>query len=211
METDATIANAGLTEIDDPATSTLTNGLGSAYEAHAIPQNTGFGDGAANAAAEANWDASNDLSASQEWVEVPRAPLETETSAIAPPATTSNVQSWADDQPDAPEVSPNLSSFGTIYCVNHQQSSTSLRKSLLTCAFSPLPLPPPTQTMASMKFTDPEAETVAMDTPVVAAVVEAMDIGDVADSEATVVDEAEGFRAAEAVDVAQTNPKAPHM
>ena len=210
VETDATIANAGLTEIDAPATSTLTNG-GGAYEAHAIPQNSGIDDGAANAAAEANWDASNDLSASQEWVEVPRAPLETDTSATTPPATTSNVQSWADDQPDAPEVSTDLSSFCTICCVNHQPSSASLRKYLLTCVISPLPLPPPTPTMASTKFIDPEVETVAMDPPVVAAAVEVTDIGDVADLEVTGVDEAEAIRVVEVVDVAQTNPKVSHI
>lgn len=108
VETDATIANAGLTEINEPATSALTNGHEEAYEAHPIPQNSGIGEGAANATAQANWDASNDLSVSQEWVEVPRAPLETETTATPPPAASSNVQSWADDQPDAPEVSTGL-------------------------------------------------------------------------------------------------------
>lgn len=105
METDTTITNAGLTEIDAPATSTLTNGHEETYTAHAVPQNSDFGDGAANAAAEAGWDASNDLSASQEWVEVPRAPVDTSTDTTAAPAPVSNVQSWADDQPDAPEVS----------------------------------------------------------------------------------------------------------
>lgn len=103
VETDSTITNAGLTEIDAPATSTLTNGHEETYNAHAVPQNSDFGDGAANAAAEAGWDASNDLSASQEWVEVPRAPVDTSTDTTAAPAPVSNVQSWADDQPDAPE------------------------------------------------------------------------------------------------------------
>lgn len=125
VETDATIANAGLTEIDAPATSALTNGHEEVYEAHAIPQNSGFGDGAANAAAEANWDASNDLSVSQEWVEVPRAPVETETTATAPPPSTSNVQSWADDQPDAPEVSSDLSSSCANSCFSYQPSAMS--------------------------------------------------------------------------------------
>jgi hypothetical protein len=110
VETDATIANAGLTEIDEPATSALTNGHEEAHEAQPVPQ-SGIGEGAANATAEAHWDASNDLSASQEWVEVPRAPVETETTATPPPAAASNVQSWADDQPDVPEVSTDLFVF----------------------------------------------------------------------------------------------------
>jgi hypothetical protein len=85
----------------------LTNGHNeSTYEIQGIPQNSGFGEGAANAAAEANWDNNNDLSTSQEWVEVPRDANETETGVTATPAAPSNVQSWADDQPDSPvEVS----------------------------------------------------------------------------------------------------------
>lgn len=109
MQSDVTIANAGLTELDDPATSSMTNGHEESYESRGIPPNSGFGDGAANAAAEANWDAPNDMSTSQEWVEVPRAPLETETGITATPDAPANVQSWADDQPDTPEVRTFLS------------------------------------------------------------------------------------------------------
>ena len=72
------------------------------YETQGIPQNAGFGDGSANAAAEANWDNANDLTNSQEWVEVPRDANETDTGLTATPAAPSNVQSWADDQPDSP-------------------------------------------------------------------------------------------------------------
>jgi hypothetical protein len=100
VQTDPTIANAGLTEIDDAAqASSFANGH-AAYDAQGIPQNSGFGDGAANAAAEANWDNSNDLSASQEWVEVPRDATETNTGVTGTPAAPSNTQSWADDQPE---------------------------------------------------------------------------------------------------------------
>lgn len=103
VQSDPTIAHAGLTEIDEPVTAALTNGHSEAtYEAQGIPQNSGFGDGAANAAAEANWDTNNDLSTSQEWVEVPRDATETDTGITATPAAPSNVQSWADDQPDSP-------------------------------------------------------------------------------------------------------------
>lgn len=81
----------------------MTNGHEETYDA-GIPRNSGFGDGAANAAAEANWDTNNDLSTSQEWVEVPRDSAETDTGVTATPAAPSNVQSWADDQPESPEV-----------------------------------------------------------------------------------------------------------
>ena len=106
VQSDPTIANAGLTELDAPPATTLSNGHETTTFANDIPQNSGFGDGAANAAAEANWDQSNDLSTSQEWVEVPRDATETDTGVTATPAAPSNVQSWADDQPDSPaEVS----------------------------------------------------------------------------------------------------------
>lgn len=103
VETDPTIANAGLTEMNEPVAAVLTNGHNeSIYETQGIPQNSGFGDGSANAAAEANWDNSNDLSTSQEWVEIPRDANETDNGVTATPAAPSNVQSWADDQPDSP-------------------------------------------------------------------------------------------------------------
>ncbi|CZR54044.1 uncharacterized protein PAC_03927 [Phialocephala subalpina] len=103
VQSDPTIANAGLTEIDAPQAASLTNGHGEpVFETQGIPQNSGFGDGAANAAAEANWDHSNDLSTSQEWVEVPRDATETDTGITATPAAPSQVQSWADDQPESP-------------------------------------------------------------------------------------------------------------
>ncbi len=100
VQSDPTIVNAGLTELDAP---TFANDHAElALESQGIPQNSGFGDGAANAAAEANWDNNNDLSTSQEWVEVPRDATETETGLTSTPAAPSNVQSWADDQPDSP-------------------------------------------------------------------------------------------------------------
>ena len=102
VQSDPTIANAGLTEVDAPPASNLLNGHNPTSFAHDIPQNSGFGDGAANAAAEANWDQNNDLSNSQEWVEVPRDAAETDTGVVATPAAPSNIQSWADEQPDSP-------------------------------------------------------------------------------------------------------------
>jgi len=103
VQGDPTIANAGLTELDAPPISSLANGHDdTSHEIQSIPQNSGFGDGTANAAAEANWDNSNDLSTSQEWIEVPRDTADTDTGITATPAAPSNVQSWADDQPDSP-------------------------------------------------------------------------------------------------------------
>ncbi|TVY35329.1 hypothetical protein LSUB1_G006502 [Lachnellula subtilissima] len=102
IESDPTIANAGLTELDAPAVTSLNNGAQESHEIQGVPQNSGFGDGAANAAAESNWDNTNDLSQSQEWVEVPRDAAETDTGITGTPAAPSNVQSWADDQPDSP-------------------------------------------------------------------------------------------------------------
>lgn len=102
VQSDPTIVNAGLTELDDPSATAMTNGHGS-HEVQGIPQNSSFGE-AGNTAAEANWDNANDLSASQEWVEVPRDATETDTGLTATPAAPSNVQSWADDQPDVVET-----------------------------------------------------------------------------------------------------------
>ncbi|KAL3427537.1 hypothetical protein PVAG01_01046 [Phlyctema vagabunda] len=106
---DPTLVNAGLTEIDDPTIASMTNGHDepeATTPTQGIPQNSGFGEGA-NAAAEANWDQNNDLSASQEWVEVPRDAAETDNGITATPAAPSNIQSWADDQPDSPvETTP---------------------------------------------------------------------------------------------------------
>jgi len=103
VETDPTVAHAGLTEIDTTgSTAPLTNGHTESTPQSSFPINAGVSDSAANAAAESEWD-TNNLSASitqEEWVEVPRNPTETETGLSATPATASNVQSWADDQPE---------------------------------------------------------------------------------------------------------------
>lgn len=102
MASDPTLVNAGLTEMDEPTVAAMSNGHEEpTTPTQGVPQNSGFGEGA-NAAAEANWDNANDLSTSQEWVEVPRDATETDTGITATPAAPSNVQSWADDQPDSP-------------------------------------------------------------------------------------------------------------
>jgi hypothetical protein len=109
-ETDPTIDHAGLTEIDDTGyIAPMTNGHTETTPISGLPTNADTGDHAANAAAEAQWDAGHDLSASlsqEEWVKVPRDPVETDTGLSATPAAAGPVQSWADDQPESvPEVS----------------------------------------------------------------------------------------------------------
>lgn len=101
-KSDPTIVNAGLTEIDADQTAPLIS-QAAPVENEEVTQNSGFGEGA-NAAAEANWDQTNDLSTSQEWVEVPRDAAETETGVVATPAAPANTQSWADEQPDSPKL-----------------------------------------------------------------------------------------------------------
>lgn len=115
VQSDPTIVHAGLTEIDaEPATIALANGHES-NEIPGVPKNSGFGD-EGNAAAEANWDGANDLSTSQEWVEVPRDAAETETGLTATPAAPSNTQSWADDQPDSPNQVSTPLNHATLIC-----------------------------------------------------------------------------------------------
>jgi hypothetical protein len=64
--------------------------------------NASISDDAANPVAESNWDLNNNMSASQEWVDVkvPRDPTETEAGLDATPAAATNQQSWADDHPE---------------------------------------------------------------------------------------------------------------
>ncbi|KAI1132373.1 hypothetical protein F5Y10DRAFT_231574 [Nemania abortiva] len=110
IETDPTVAHAGLTEIDSTgATEPLINGHTEPATATGVPPNADVSDNAANAAAGAEWDTNNTMSSSvtqEGWVEVARDPAETETGLAATPAAAGNVQSWADDQPEnPPEVS----------------------------------------------------------------------------------------------------------
>ncbi|RYP53393.1 hypothetical protein DL768_001638 [Monosporascus sp. mg162] len=105
ITTDPTVAHGGLTEMDSTGvTAPLTNGH--PESTRDTPANADVADNAANAAAESQWDANNDVGASQEeWVKIPRDPTETETGLTATPAETGNVQSWADDHPEHPPQS----------------------------------------------------------------------------------------------------------
>ncbi|KAI1118095.1 hypothetical protein F5Y14DRAFT_401049 [Nemania sp. NC0429] len=110
VETDQTVAHAGLTEIDATgATEPLTNGHTESGPLSNIPANADVSDSAANTAGGSDWDANNTMSSSitqEGWVEVPRDPTETETGFTATPAAASNVQSWADEQPETPAEVP---------------------------------------------------------------------------------------------------------
>ncbi|KAF9874513.1 hypothetical protein CkaCkLH20_08076 [Colletotrichum karsti] len=100
--TDPTVANATVNEIEAGDDIALTNGHPEQnIESHA---NANITSGSGNAAGE-KWDQNdNTLSESQEWVSVPRDPVETETGIEATPAAASNTQSWADDQPEHHEI-----------------------------------------------------------------------------------------------------------
>ncbi|EPE05307.1 hypothetical protein F503_03912 [Ophiostoma piceae UAMH 11346] len=97
VESDPTVANASLTEIEAGDDTPLANGESTEAEAAHTNgiTNSGVADDAANAAGENQWDTNGnkDLSMSQEWVEVPRDPTETDTGLTATPAAPANTQS----------------------------------------------------------------------------------------------------------------------
>ncbi|KAK5660642.1 hypothetical protein OQA88_12005 [Cercophora sp. LCS_1] len=101
-QSDPTVANAGLTEIEEGSAEVLTNGHSAEPStADSAPSNADVADSAANAAGESQWDTPNDLTMSQEWVEV-KAP-EAESTEDATPAAPANA-SWADDHPETHEA-----------------------------------------------------------------------------------------------------------
>ncbi|KAI9813978.1 MAG: hypothetical protein M1827_003442 [Pycnora praestabilis] len=98
--TDPTVAHAGLTEIEDTVQQEATE----SSETPVVIEQSNVDAGAANSAAETQWDTK--LSASAEsgpdgWVSIPRDPNETETGTAGTPAafTNNSMQSWADDHP----------------------------------------------------------------------------------------------------------------
>lgn len=123
IQGDPALAHASLTELDAPATLSMSNGHGEsgADVLPGISKNAGIDEDAANTAAEPRLDTNADLSASQEWVDVkmPRdvatvdpsvadtTPVETSLVAAAgdtTPAGPLQTKSWADDQPDSPNA-----------------------------------------------------------------------------------------------------------
>lgn len=99
VQSDPTMANAGLTELNDAP---LSNGHTEDVTSATGVLQSEIGGG--NAVAEANWDHSaNEMSTSQEWVNVtPRDAVETDTGVTATFAAPAQTQSWADEQPDSP-------------------------------------------------------------------------------------------------------------
>ncbi|KAM7193367.1 hypothetical protein V8F20_008417 [Naviculisporaceae sp. PSN 640] len=120
VQTDPTVANASLTEIQEGSDVALANGHSEEPVATTSIPTTDVADNAANAAGESQWDTANDLTISQEWVDVkaPQEPTETEpaaeaepaaepapeATAEATPAAPANNQSWADDHPEPAEA-----------------------------------------------------------------------------------------------------------
>ncbi|KAH8175410.1 hypothetical protein LIA77_03828 [Sarocladium implicatum] len=104
--TDPTIAHATASELESGDLS-LTNGQSVDAVTNGIA-NASISDDAANPVAESNWDLNNNMSASQEWVDVkvPRDPTETEAGLDATPAAATNQQSWADDHPEPTQEAP---------------------------------------------------------------------------------------------------------
>lgn len=98
VATDPTIAHAALTEIDQEADSAR---VPDPVDTPTVPAASSIDAGAANAAAEAHWEAKQSVSgeSGQDWIEVPRDPAETETGLAATPAALPNTQSWAEDVP----------------------------------------------------------------------------------------------------------------
>lgn len=108
IQSDLTVANAGLTELDASG-DVQVDGENGYADTPAIPEPSSVDAGAANAVAEASWDSKMSQSMTSgpdgfEIVEVPRDPTETETGLNATPAAPTGMQSWAEDVPT--EVAP---------------------------------------------------------------------------------------------------------
>ena len=117
--TDPTVAHAALTEIDQEADPTLA-GHPDRLDTPTVPAASNIDAGAANAAAEANWEAKQSVSGESGqdgWIEVPRDPAETETGIAATPAALPNTQSWAEDVPT--EATGPAVAYGTPAGNNH--------------------------------------------------------------------------------------------
>jgi hypothetical protein len=112
--TDATVANAGLTELDDTTAILKTNADHATGESEAlpIPEQASTGEEAANAAAEASWDpqasmvTDNTSVNNEEWVQVPRPAAETDTGVQATPAAVHGATSWAEEVGAAADATP---------------------------------------------------------------------------------------------------------
>ena len=103
IQSDPTVTNAGLTEIDAIGEIQL-NGENKPADPPTVPEASSVDAGAANAAADSSWAGKMSQSMTSgpdgfEIVEVPRDPAETETGLNATPAAVTATQSWAEDVP----------------------------------------------------------------------------------------------------------------
>lgn len=102
VQSDPTIANAGLTELDDTTTLLTTNPGETQIDNIVVPEQSSTGADAANAIAESSWDPQASIvtdasTTNEEWVQVPRDPAETETGVAATPAAVSSTANWAEE------------------------------------------------------------------------------------------------------------------
>ncbi|KAF2491755.1 hypothetical protein BU16DRAFT_530194 [Lophium mytilinum] len=114
ISTDPTIAHAGLTELD--TSGTITNGSTEVLDTPSAPAASSIDAGAANAAADEQWDkqasAASDDPLTESFEMIPRDPAETESPAVAAP--NNSTQSWADDTPDAAPAAPGNDGFHEV-------------------------------------------------------------------------------------------------
>ncbi|KAK5070836.1 hypothetical protein LTR64_003810 [Lithohypha guttulata] len=106
-ETDQTVANAGLTELEDNAAVPIAEEATSEELLMAAPEQSSTTADAANAVAEASWNpeasmTTENTQTGEDWVQVPRDPAETETSAT--PAMNQSTTNWADEAGAAAEA-----------------------------------------------------------------------------------------------------------
>lgn len=104
--TDPTVANAGLTELEDTAAIQVSTTEETPVDdiASTVPEQATVTD-AANAVGE-QWNPEASMTtggSAEDWVQVPRDPSETETGSAAPPAVQQSTSNWADEAGAAAE------------------------------------------------------------------------------------------------------------
>lgn len=124
ITTDPTIANAGMTELEDTMTLQKPDESTEA-ETMAPPEQASVTADAANAVAERSWDPqasmTSDSPSGEGWVEVPRDPAETDTGVTATPAAMHNSTSWAEEvNADAAGEEKPVENDGFEQVVHHQ-------------------------------------------------------------------------------------------
>lgn len=123
IDTDPTIAHAGMTELED--TMTIRNSTEPVETEKLVPpEQSSISAHTANAVAERSWDPqasmTSDSPSGEGWVEVPRDPAETDTGLAATPAAMHNSTSWAEEvNADAAAEKP-AENDGFEQVVHHQ-------------------------------------------------------------------------------------------